>query len=463
MHILERINSIIWGVPTVTLILAVGFYLSIRTGFAQLRLLPDSIRQLHHQLRKPEDGSSFRALCTALAATVGTGNIAGVAGAIAIGGPGSIFWIWICAILGMITKYAEALLAVKFRVRKTDDAYAGGPMYMIDNGLGKKWHPMAVCYSVLGTAAAFGVGNAAQVNAAVNSAGTAVAFLGGQGHLWTILLLGGILAGLAAMAPLGGAKRVGSIAELLVPVAAVAYTVLCVGALIYHRQSVPGAVQRILQGAFQPRAVTGGAVGSCMTVLRTGAARGVFTNEAGMGTAAIAHGTANVEHPARQGLMGIMEVFLDTIVICTMTALVILTSAVEIPYGVDEGAALTIRAFACTYGNWVCVPIAAFLTVFAAATILGWGFYGLQCITYLLGDRGKMPFSVMQAAAAWGGALWGTGDVWIASELLNGLMAIPNLITLIMLRKTVISLTVDFIRGEHRKQASDKSLPEEHR
>ena len=188
MHILERINSIIWGVPTVTLILAVGFYLSIRTGFAQLRLLPDSIRQLYHQLRKPEDGSSFRALCTALAATVGTGNIAGVAGAIAIGGPGSIFWIWICAILGMITKYAEALLAVKFRVRKTDDAYAGGPMYMIDNGLGKKWHPMAVCYSVLGTAAAFGVGNAAQVNAAVNSAGTAVAFLGGQGHLWIILL-----------------------------------------------------------------------------------------------------------------------------------------------------------------------------------------------------------------------------------------------------------------------------------
>ena len=197
-----------------------------------------------------------------------------------------------------------------------------------------------------------------------------------------------------------------------------------------------------------------------MTVLRVGTARGVFTNEAGMGTAAIAHGTANVSHPAQQGLMGIMEVFLDTVVICTMTALVILTSAVEIPYGIDEGAVLTIRAFACTYGEWVCIPMAAFLTIFAAATILGWGFYGLQYITYLLGDAGRIPFSVLQAAAALLGALKGTGDIWILSELLNGLMAIPNLIVLILLRRTVIQLTAEFIQGEHRMPASGKSLPE---
>ena len=450
MHILERINSIIWGVPTVTLILAVGFYLSIRTGFAQLRLLPDSIRQLYHQLRKPEDGSSFRALCTALAATVGTGNIAGVAGAIAIGGPGSIFWIWICAILGMITKYAEALLAVKFRVQKTDEAYAGGPMYMIDNGLGKKWHPMAVCYSVLGTAAAFGVGNAAQVNAAVNSADTAVAFLGGQGHLWTILLLGGILAGLAAMAPLGGAKRVGSIAELLVPVAAVAYTVLCVGALIYHRQSIPDALQRILQGAFQPRAVTGGAVGSCMTVLRIGAARGVFTNEAGMGTAAIAHGTANVEHPARQGLMGIMEVFLDTIVICTMTALVILCSGTSIQYGVDSAIHLTVQAFSDALGDWVCIPIALFMCCFALATILGWGLYGIRCAQFLFGSGCWKSFAYTQAITAIISSVLGTATVWSLAEMVNGLMVIPNLIVLAYLTPELKRLSTQYMHYKMR-------------
>ena len=460
MGALETINGIIWGIPTVTLILAVGAYLSIRTGFAQLRLLPDSARRLHQQLRKGEDGTSFRALCTALAATVGTGNVAGVAGAIALGGPGSIFWIWICALLGMMTKFAEALLAVKFRIRKPDGSYAGGVMYMIDSGLGRKWHTLAICYSFLGMMAAFGVGNAAQVNAAVSSAESAVAFLGGQGHMPNVILIGGALAFLAAIVPLGGAGRVGSVAELLVPVAAAAYTALCVGALLVHWRSIPGAFQSILQGAFQPRAVTGGAVGGCMTVLRVGTARGVFTNEAGMGTAAIAHGTANVSHPAQQGLMGIMEVFLDTIVICTMTALVILTSAVEIPYGIDEGAVLTIRAFACTYGEWVCIPMAAFLTIFAAATILGWGFYGLQYITYLLGDTGRIPFSVLQAAAALLGALKGTGDIWILSELLNGLMAIPNLIVLILLRRTVIQLTAEFIQGEHRMPASGKSLPE---
>jgi AGCS family alanine or glycine:cation symporter len=197
-----------------------------------------------------------------------------------------------------------------------------------------------------------------------------------------------------------------------------------------------------------------------MTVLRIGAARGVFTNEAGMGTASIAHSTANVAHPAQQGLMGIMEVFLDTIVICTMTALVILTSGVEIPYGIDGGALLTTRAFSATYGRWVCIPMATFLSVFAVATILGWSFYGLQCITYLMGESGKFPYLILQAIAAMLGALWETADIWTISELLNGLMAIPNLIALLMLRNTVIQLTKEFIRAEHRKQASDRNLPE---
>ena len=460
MGILDKLNSIIWGIPTVTLILFVGVLLSLHTGFAQVKLLPDSMKALLCKFKKQGDSSSFQALCTALAATVGTGNIAGVAGAIAIGGPGSIFWMWICAVLGMITKFAEAVLAVRFRTMEENGAFSGGPMYIIDKGLGKQWHPMAISYSLLGTAAAFGVGNATQVNAAVTGVNSVISYLGKPQSLKWALLMGILLAVLAVVAPLGGAKRVGSIAELLVPVAAVAYTVLCVGALICHRNMIPYALKQIVCGAFQPRAVTGGAVGSCMLVLRIGAARGVFTNEAGMGTAALAHSTANVAHPVQQGLMGIMEVFLDTIVICTMTALVILTSGVAIPYGIDEGAQLTTRAFSATYGTWVCIPMAAFLSVFAAATILGWGFYGVQCITYLMGERGKIPFVIVQAMAAMLGALWGTANIWTVSEFLNGLMAIPNLIALLMLRNTVILLTKNFIQEGHRKQASGRNLPE---
>ena len=463
MGILETLNSIVWGIPTVTLILAVGLHFSFRSRFAQLKLLPNSMKALLDKLKTPGDNSSFRALCTALAATVGTGNIAGVAGAIAIGGPGSIFWMWLCAVLGMITKFAEALLAVKYKVVKEDGSYAGGPMYIIDRGLGKKWHPMAVCYSMLGTAAALGVGNATQVNAAVTGVNTAITYLGKTGDFPWILVLGIFLAVLAAAGPLGGARRVGSITELLVPVAAAAYTALCVGALVRHYDMIPYAIKLILRGAFQPCAVTGGAIGSCMTVLRIGAARGVFTNEAGMGTAAIAHSTADVAHPAQQGLMGIMEVFLDTIVICTMTALVILTSGVEIPYGIDEGALLTIRAFSATYGKWVCIPMAAFLIIFAAATILGWGFYGLECIMYLLGERGRTLFVILQAVAAMLATVWGTANIWMVSELFNGLMAIPNLLTLLMLRETVIRLTADFIQAEHRMPASGKSPPEARR
>ena len=459
MDILDKLNSMVWGIPTVTLILLIGLLYSLQTGFVQLKLLPKSIHALFDKLKKPGDSSSFQALCTALAATVGTGNIAGVAGAIAIGGPGSIFWMWICAVLGMITKFAEAVLAVRFRTEK-QCAYTGGPMYIIDKGLGKRWHPMAICYSLLGTAAAFGVGNATQVNAAVTGVNSAVSFLGNSGNFPWALVIGILLAAIAAAAPLGGVRRVGSIAELLVPVSAVAYISLCVGALICHWSMIPDALRQIVCGAFQPRAITGGAVGSCMTVLRIGAARGVFTNEAGMGTASIAHSTANVAHPAQQGLMGIMEVFLDTIVICTMTALVILTSGVEIPYGIDEGALLTTRAFSATYGRWVCIPMATFLSVFAVATILGWSFYGLQCITYLMGESGKFPYLILQAIAAMLGALWETADIWTISELLNGLMAIPNLIALLMLRNTVIQLTQEFIRAEHRKQASDRNLPE---
>lgn len=462
MDILEIMNGIVWGLPTLSLILFVGLYLSVQTGFAQLRLLPNALKAFCSRFQSG-GSKSFQALCTALAATVGTGNIAGVAGAIAIGGPGSIFWMWICAIFGMIIKFAEALLAVRYRVKDEQGNYCGGPMHIIESGLGKSWHPMAMCYCFLGVAAAFGVGNATQVNAVVGSANMAIEFLGGQETKLGNLIIGAVLAALAAAVFLGGFKRIGSVTELLVPAVSAAYIVLCVGALIHNLIEIPKAIHMIVAGAFTPSAVTGGAIGSAFTVLRIGTARGVFTNEAGMGTAAIAHGTANVQHPAEQGLMGIIEVFLDTVVICTMTALVILTSGVEIPYGTDTGAVLTTQAFSCTYGQWVSVPIALFLTCFAFATILGWGYYGLECAKFLLGNSAIKIFILLQAATAVISTVMRTGDVWLLAELFNGLMAIPNLITLALLSGTVTDLTRDFIRAEHRTRASDKNLPEGNR
>ena len=313
MALISKINDWLWSVPILLLIVGVGAYLSIRTGFAQLRLLWPALMSLGKKMKSTEGGSSFKALCTALGATVGTGNIAGVAGALAIGGPGSIFWMWVCAFLGMATKFAEALLAVVFRRANGPGDYSGGPMYIIEKGLGSRWRPMALCYSLLGLIAAFGVGNATQVNAVVDSVNLAICQLGGQ-ESWNGNLIVGFALAAASLAVLtGGVKRIGNFAEMLVPAAAAAYLILCMGALAAHSRLIPDAFCQILCGAFTPKAVTGGTIGSCMVALRTGAARGVFTNEAGMGTAAIAHGTADVRYPAEQGLMGIIEVFLDTI------------------------------------------------------------------------------------------------------------------------------------------------------
>ena len=370
----------------------------------------------------------------------GTGNIAGVAGAIAIGGPGSIFWMWICALLGMVTKFAEAALAVRFRI-KSQGEYVGGPMYMITQGLGPKWKPLATAYAFFGVVAAFGVGNATQINAVVTGVNQALTAFGGTPSVVGNLLLGLVLAVLIGWMLMGGAKRIGAAAEMLVPFAAAAYLLLGGMVLIARFQAIPTAFAAIFRGAFAPKAVTGGVVGSALMTLRTGVARGVFTNEAGMGTAAIAHGGAWVEHPAQQGLMGIMEVFLDTIVICTMTALVILVSGVPIPYGTDTGAALTTEAFRAVCGPWATVFIAAALCCFAFATVLGWGLYGIRCAQFLFGHGAFRGFAALQVGAVVLGAVLNTGTVWLLSETVNGLMAIPNLITLAALSKELARLT----------------------
>ena len=436
--IFEMINGFVWGLPALVGILGVGIYLTVRTGFVQFRFFPEALGRFLRMFRG-RDRSSFRSLCTALGATVGTGNLVGVAGAIALGGPGSIFWMWVCGILGMATKYAEAVLAVRFRVREAGETL-GGPMYYISRGMGKRWRWLASLYCIFGVIAAFGVGNATQINALTSSINAVT----GGGTVAGNLMMGLGLAALVGLILSGGAKRIGGAAERLVPFAAAGYILLCGAVLILRFDRISPAFGSIFRGAFEPKAVTGGMLGSAFAALRVGCARGVFTNEAGMGTAAMAHAGAEVEHPARQGMMGIMEVFLDTILICTLTALVILCSGVPIPYGTDAGGVLTSDAFGAVCGDWVQIFLAIAIGCFAFATVLGWGLYGIRCARYLLGKGSERGFVAVQMGAAVLGAVLETGVIWQLAETVNGLMAIPNLIALTVLSGEVVKLTREY-------------------
>lgn len=443
--ILETVNDIVWGAPALVGILGVGLYISIRSGLPQITLFAKAFRSFLDALRGRDRGehSPFRALCTALAATVGTGNLVGVAGAICIGGPGSIFWMWVCGLIGMATKYAEATLAVRYRVRQ-DDHWIGGPMYMIQRGMGPRWQWLGTAYAFLGFFAAFGVGNATQINAVISGIHTVRSSYGLAEHPGSDLAAGLILAALVGWMLRGSGKWIGQAAEKLVPFVSAAYMGLCLILLMLRFDRIPDALAEIFQGAISPKAVTGGMLGSAFSALRTGCARGVFTNEAGMGTASIAHASAVVEHPVRQGLMGIMEVFLDTIVICTLTALVILCSGVPIPYGSDVGGELTSAAFSSVYGSWVTVFLAVSLSCFAFATVLGWSLYGGRCAQYLFGSRGWKWFVLLQTVTVLLAAVADSGPVWTAAESLNGLMAIPNLIALAVLSPELRRLTIEF-------------------
>lgn len=454
IQFLDLLNRFVWGIPALLLILAVGLLVSIRTKWVQFRLFPAAVRTFLKPNQAASDGiSPYRALCTALAATVGTGNLAGVAGAIAIGGPGAIFWMWICAILGMATKLAEATLSVRYRIKSSDGSYMAGPMYIIRQAMGKKWQILGSIYCFFGVVAAFGVGSATQINAVLGGVNSAIGALGGQESKTLNLVIGIGLAILTTTVLLGGAKRISAAATWLVPFASVFYLVLCIGVLFVKSQTIPAAFSAIFQGAFSPRAITGGAVGSLFTAVRIGASRGVFTNEAGMGTAGMAHGTAQVQHPVQQGLMGIMEVFLDTIVICTMTALVILCSGISIPYGEDLGIQITADAFSSVYGSWVNIPLAFALCCFAVATIIGWGLYGVRCAEYLFGGNVWRWFAILQAASVILGAVLSTGTVWSLSETANGLMAIPNLIMLTRMTPELSRLVKEYKTIYGRKSA----------
>lgn len=446
------VNNFIWGVPAMVCILGVGLYLSIRTRFIQIRKFGYAISvTLGRMFRKREasDGAitPFQAVCTALAATIGTGNIAGVAGAIAIGGPGAVFWMWLSALLGMCTKFSEVTLAVRFREKNKEGELVGGPMYYIKNGLGKNWLWLAYVYAAFGVLTVFGTGNATQVNTiktAINEALVNYHIIGEGQTTVSNWIIGIVIAALVALILLGGIKRIGNVTEKLVPFMALFYVVLSLGVVFLNITRVPAVFASIFEGAFSPSAVTGGVVGSIFLSMRKGVSRGIFSNEAGLGTGSMAHASADTKKPVKQGFFGIFEVFADTIVICTLTALVILCSGTPIKYGVEAGAELTIRGFTSTYGNWSSIFTAIALVCFAFSTVLGWGLYGSRCIEFLFSNRAVKPFKVIYSLVAILGATMDLGLVWGIADTFNGMMAIPNLIALFLLAGTVVKMLREY-------------------
>ena len=455
----SAVNNFIWGVPAMICIIGVGLYLSIRTGFLQIRKFPYAMKVTIGRMLRKRDASDgaltpFQAVCTALAATVGTGNIAGVAGAIAIGGPGAVFWMWISALLGMCTKFSEVTLAVHFHETNAEGDRVGGPMYYIKNGLKKHWHWLAYLFAAFGVLTVFGTGNATQVNTITTAIDSALFNYGiiEKDSVGTLnLIIGIVLAILIGMILLGGIKRIGQVTEKLVPFMAAIYVILALGVVVLNFQNIPSVFGSIFEGAFSPASVTGGAVGSFFMSMKKGVSRGIFSNEAGLGTGSIAHACADTKKPVKQGFFGIFEVFVDTIVICTLTALVILCSGVPVGYGEAAGAELTILGFTSNYGNWVSIFTAVAMCCFAFSTIIGWGLYGTRCVEFLLGTKANKPFMVLYALVAIIGATMELGLMWNIAETFNGLMAIPNLIAVFLLSGVVVKLVKEYFAGEGKE------------
>lgn len=447
----QAVNGFIWGVPAMICIIGVGLLLSVRTRFIQVRKFGAAMKNTIGKIfdkTQAKDGSMspFQAVCTALAGTVGTGNIAGVAGAIALGGPGAIFWMWCSAFLGMCTKFSEVTLAIHFREKNANGEYVGGPMYYIKNGLSKKWHFLAVLYALFGVLTVFGTGNATQVNTIVSSIHSALHnlhIIDGTVDERANLIFGIFIAAFVAMVLLGGIQRIGQVSEKLVPFMATLYVILAIGVVILHISRVPAVFAMIFKSAFTPQAATGGIIGSMFLSMKKGVSRGIFSNEAGLGTGSIAHACADTNNAVHQGMFGIFEVFMDTIVICTLTGLVILLGAPNIVYGQAAGAELTISGFTATYGGWVSIFTAVAMCCFAFSTIIGWGLYGSRCIEFLGGEKLVRPFLVAYSFVSIIGATINLGLLWDIADTFNGLMAIPNLIALLVLSGQVKKLAID--------------------
>ena len=468
---LLRINawlgSVVWGWPMLLLLIAAGVLFSVRTRFVQVRRFGKMLRLSLGALAgrkgaKPGEVTPLQAMTTALAATVGTGNIAGVAGAIALGGPGAVFWMWISALLGMATKYAEVALAVHFRERAPDGSFRGGPMYYI-RALGRGFKPLAGAFALLGALAAFGIGNMVQANTAAEAVSFAVTALcpAAAGMEQPLRLTTGILAALAVgLALMGGAARIGRVTERLVPFMSALYALAALVVVFLNLPAAGRALVDIVASAFTPTAALGGAAGmGIQRALQCGMERGMFSHEAGMGSAPIAHAGAQGADPDRQGLLGIFEVFADTVVICTLTALAILASGVPVPYGGAAGAELVIAAFGTAFGDGLAALMTAVcLALFALSTILSWSLYGERCFTYLTGGRWTALYRAAFTGAVVLGAAMRLDVVWALSSTLNGLMALPNLIALFPLSGVVARISRGGLAKAGRKSEAQPRL-----
>lgn len=454
------INNVVWGIPMLVLLIGAGLFLSFRTKFVQFRKFGAAMREtLGKVFHKHQAGEGavtpFQAMTTALAATVGTGNISGITFAVTLGGAGSIFWLWISALVGMCTKYAEIVLSIKFRERNEKGDWVGGPMYYIAKGLGDNWKWLAGIFCVFGALAAFGIGNAVQVGNITASINTAIqAFYPAAADNVSIinLVLGIILAILVGVVVLGGIKRIGSITEKLVPFMAVIYILCSLVVIIVHIDRIGLVFAEIFRGAFNPQAAVGGVAGVTLkSAITWGFKRGVFSNEAGLGSAPIAHAAADTTHPVKQGFYGIFEVFMDTIVICTLTGITLLISGIDLNYGVKGTTALNAAAFGTVFGDkFGGLVIAIGITLFAFSTILGWALYGTRCAEYIFGSKAIRAYQVIFVLVIIVGATMDLGLAWDIADTLNGLMAIPNLVGLIGLSGVVVACTKEYF--------SDKTL-----
>lgn len=480
-EIITKLDSFAWGPVMLILLVGTGVYLSIRMRFPQFShfgyVMKNTIGRI---FRKNDAGdgevSPWQAVTTALSATVGTGNIAGVTGAIVAGGPGAVFWMWISALFGMATKYSEVVLAIHYRERNDKGDWVGGPMYYIKNGLGKNWVWLGTVFCILGAVAAFGIGNMTQINTIATSINTVIDSFGGNtagvsfrmfGQTVPVssLLIGIILAFICALVPIGGIKRIGAVAEKLFPFMAVIYILASIVVLVCNGRYLGTAFSWIFENAFSVKAAFGGSVGiATKTIIQKGVARGVFSNEAGLGSAPMAHAASSEKNPIMQGIYGIFEVFMDTIVICSMTALVLLTSAarggVSPDWGGEGGTPLISAAFGTVLGSKLgALLVAVSITLFAFSTVLTWSLYGTRCFEYLFGTKASRGYKIAFIIVVVIGATMKMSLAWDIADTLNGFMAIPNLIAVLALSPVVIRLTKEhFAANKHKpNETQEKS------
>jgi len=460
----SEINSFVWGPVMLALLVGTGVYFTFRIGFPQLAHFGHAMKNtLGKVFVKTTAGKGemtpFQAVSTALASTVGTGNIAGVTGAIILGGPGAVLWMWISAFFGMCTKFCEVTLALKYRERNAEGDWVGGPMYYIKNGLGAKWKWLGVLFAFFGALCAFGIGNLTQINSIASTVcNVAQVFtpnvLSEQTLFIIALVTGIVVAAFAAVTLIGGVSRIGQVTERMVPFMAVVYIVCSLVVVIVNIKTLPSTLATIFKGAFNPQAAVGGIAGfTVMNGIKRGVARGVFSNEAGLGSAPMAHASSSETNPVKQGLYGIFEVFVDTIVVCTLTALVVLQTGVA-DFGNKDvaGSQTTVLGFQSVYGDKIgSVILALGLFLFASSTILGWALYGVRCAEFLFGPKVIRPYEILFCIVVVIGSITELPLVWDIADTLNGLMAIPNLIALLALSPVVIKLAREYFADAKKK------------